>query len=335
MDRHVRAQPSWDYPWKAADLCPCGSELAFGRCCLQRDGRPYLRLGSILPPGEPTGYAHPRCYLASSCNCSTAISREHYVSRGMIAGPELKVQGMPWQAEPVLRVSPDALTSKVLCRRHNQALSPLDEHALRAFREVGKARDHATRRSLSRRPYAAILSGEALELWALKTMAGFYASGMEFMVGPRRFRDAPPPMAQIAEILTSPRPRALVSLDIPAEAEAHEASLGRSAVSIIPLYEDGDDTMSAFMVRMHGLGFKFHFKDSGTAQDASGLVRPHMVDLIGPLRKSRLYLGWPDAVTGRYVLIRLRQSDATPRERPRPGRPERGDRRTANAPVRR
>ena len=305
-----RSSPKWDFPWKSNDLCPCGSNRLFSDCCLQADGRPYLKLGSILPPGAKTGYAHPKCYLSSSCNCSTTISREHYVSRGMIAGPELKVRGMPWQTEPVMRLSPDALTSKVLCRRHNEALSPLDDHALRVFREIGKAREHATKKSLTRRRYAAILSGEGLELWALKTMAGFYASGMDFMVGPRRYRDCPPPMAQIAEILTSARPKALVSLDIPTSREAHEPSLGRTAVSIIPTFDEENGQMIAFMVRMHGLGFNFHFKESGTASDETCLLRPHILDLIGPLRSSRLYFGWPDAISGRYVFIRLKQSSS-------------------------
>ena len=83
---------------------------------------------------------------------------------------------MPWQSKPVLSISPDALTAKVLCRRHNAALSPLDAHALRIYEELGKASCHATKRSLSRRNYAGIVSGEPFELWALKTMAGRYCS---------------------------------------------------------------------------------------------------------------------------------------------------------------
>jgi len=234
------------------------------------------------------------------------VSREHFVSRGLIAGPELKVQGMPWQKVPVLHISPDALTAKVLCRRHNEALSPLDSEALRVFEALRAARVHATRRSLSTRPWATIISGHALELWALKTMAGFCASGMDFEFGGHRLSDFELPLPEIAKILTDPVPRSIVSLDIPGEMEAHESTLGRTAVTILWEVDTDAHQLSAMVVRMHGVGFKFHLKPSGTAQDGDSFVRPHILDVIGPRRKSRLYLGWPDMTPGRYIFFRLK-----------------------------
>jgi hypothetical protein len=218
----------------------------------------------------------------------------------------VKVQGMPWQKVPVLHISPDALTAKVLCRRHNEALSPLDSEALRVFEALRKANEHATRKSLSKISWATIVSGEALELWALKTMAGFCASGMDFRFGDQRLADFELPLADIAQVLTNPQPRSIVSLDIPTDMDAHEAKLGRSAVTILWEVDADLQQMNAMLVRMHGVAFKFHLKPTGTAQDGGSLVRPHILDLIGPRRKGRLYLGWPGRTSGRYVFFRLK-----------------------------
>lgn len=306
-----RGAPPWDYPWGAEDDCPCGSKEFFGRCCLQPDGRPYMKLGSLQPPGAVTGFAHPRCYLAPSANCSRELSREHYITRALIARPGLKVRGMPWQAEEVLQISPDALTSKVLCRRHNAVLSPLDDHALRIYEALDTARTHATKRSLSRRNYANLLSGEALELWAIKTLAGLLASGMDFRMGPYRFRDYAPPLSSLAAALLSPSPQTMVSAEIPADPDAHEEKIGRAAVSTLFEVDDDTNKMTAWIIRMHGLAFKFHLQPSGMASEGDHFLRPHMLDLIGPYRASRLYFGWPDSLPGRYVYLRL---DGTPRD---------------------
>jgi hypothetical protein len=251
---------------------------------------------------------HPGCYLAASGDCSPKLSREHYVTRALIDRPGLKVRGMPWQTEPVLDITATALTSKVLCQRHNSALSPLDDEALRAYEAIAAAREHATRRSLSRRPTGVIVSGEALELWALKTLAGLYATGMDFRLGSYRFRDYAPAIEDIAAILTSSRPCASVSLEIPVIAEAHEAKLGRPSVSTLFEIDEATRTMTAFIIRMHGLALKFNLKPRDRGEAAETPLRPHMLDFIGPRRRSRIYFGWPEGCPGSYVFIRLRAS---------------------------
>jgi hypothetical protein len=300
-----RGASTWNYPWGPEDECPCGSTLAFGSCCLQPDGRAYVKLVPLQPAGPKTGFAHPRCYLSSSANCTKEISREHYITRALIARPGLNVRGMPWQSEPVVSLSPDALTAKVLCRRHNAALSPLDEHALRIYEELGKARSHATKRSLSRRNYAGIVSGEAFELWALKTMAGLYASGMDLRLGGYRFRNYAPQLEKVAEALINPKAQSMVRFEVPTRLDAHEETLGRAAVTTLFEVDDDADEMTAFVVRMHGLAFKFHLQPSGTTTHREHLLRPHILDLIGPRRTGRLYFGWPNAAAVSYVFVHL------------------------------
>lgn len=114
-----------------SDPCPCRSGRSFSKCCLGVD----LQLrpaGSRTTPKPPrTGESNPRCYASILNDCSATISREHYLSKcvlemlsesNMIALENFRVQG----AEGTKLVSLASLTGKILCDRHNSALSALD-----------------------------------------------------------------------------------------------------------------------------------------------------------------------------------------------------------------
>lgn len=79
------------FPWKRDDDCPCGSGKVFAACCLGADGRPDIVVGSLLPPIPATGGTQAGCYMARTADCGGGLSCEHYISRGLIDGPELKV----------------------------------------------------------------------------------------------------------------------------------------------------------------------------------------------------------------------------------------------------
>lgn len=72
-------------------------------------------------------FSHPQCYARALCDCSAKLSREHYVSNSVLKllGVEHIISHASWlspeQCSRPLPVS--ALSSKVLCDRHNQALS--------------------------------------------------------------------------------------------------------------------------------------------------------------------------------------------------------------------
>lgn len=227
------ARPSrsgFAFPWRRDEPCQCGSGQAFGACCLSADGRPVQAIASLQPPGPVTGFGHPGCYLAPSCNCSPKLSREHYISRTLISGPQLRVRGFPWQKSEVLFCSPDSLTDKILCQRHNSALSPLDNHAGLAFRAIGEAADYVDQRPLTRRIHYGIISGDALELWAMKTLAGLHASGIPFFAGGKAFRDYPTPVARLARGLVADPPFSLLTLASPLDRGAHEVRTVRRLV---------------------------------------------------------------------------------------------------------
>ena len=112
--------------------CPCGSGKSIASCHLDTDGRLRRRLRSLRPPGPATGFSHQNCYLRDTHDCSEQISREHYMSKAVLdqLGSTLRVSGMPWlKPGQTLDTSVASLTAKILCKRHNEALSPLDGEA--------------------------------------------------------------------------------------------------------------------------------------------------------------------------------------------------------------
>ncbi len=119
------------------DPCPCGSERKAKFCCLAK-GRWHGTPSNVHPSSPATGIYIDGCYAKSLLDCSTKLSREHYFSRALLkaVGPKADISGLPWQAGKTNEVRLDALTAKVLCTRHNHALSGLDHAAARFFQTL-------------------------------------------------------------------------------------------------------------------------------------------------------------------------------------------------------
>ncbi|MBN2474594.1 MAG: hypothetical protein JXB62_08295 [Pirellulales bacterium] len=117
-------------------------------------------------------------------DCSTRISREHFISHSLIReiektslpGERIRIEGFPWQTGGRLHeVSPTVLASKVLCERHNNLLSPLDSiggSLFRAFHQI-----HTDFHSNPRPRQYYLFNGHDIERWLLKTLLGVIASG--------------------------------------------------------------------------------------------------------------------------------------------------------------
>jgi hypothetical protein len=90
---------------------------------------------------------------------------------------EIEFSGLPWKKPGELATyGINNLVSNILCRRHNSALSPLDAAAGRTFRILQEICEDIspTNKSLSRKERWFLVSGEAIELWGLKTLFGLY-----------------------------------------------------------------------------------------------------------------------------------------------------------------
>jgi hypothetical protein len=168
-----------------ASLCPCGSGWVINSCCFDpSDGKLRKKIPSIEPPAPKTNFAHAGCYLRDTNNCSHDISREHYISANVleqIAASEkaVKLSGAPFLAKGETKALPvRALTAKILCQRHNTALSPLDQEAGRFFEMLTSAMMRKATGPGSTKKAVWLASGTAVELWMLKVACGFYYSGV-------------------------------------------------------------------------------------------------------------------------------------------------------------
>lgn len=120
-----------------------------------------------------------KCYGRDSNDCRGKISLEHWISADLqraIADEysTLIVGGMKWLATNGEVSVGSALASRILCERHNYALSPLDSISGKLFAALRD--DQATLNAhTGTEPIASsitLVNGHALELWLLKTYWG-------------------------------------------------------------------------------------------------------------------------------------------------------------------
>lgn len=168
-------------------FCPCGSRWVSVSCCYDRtDNKFRKRIPSIEPPAPKTGYAHRGCYLRGTKDCSTDISGEHYMSASILRqisfvqggdGVGVTVRGMPWQKpEQSQTLSVKNLTANILCKRHNEALAPLDQEAGIFFSTLQKIFAAIDSKRVYRKLSLDLVSGSAIEQWMLKVACGIFFS---------------------------------------------------------------------------------------------------------------------------------------------------------------
>ena len=156
--------------------CPCGQGRKLQVCCLTANGKVRRRVGRLTPHGTITGYAHPKCYLKETINCCQTLSAEHYISKAVLSEiGKIFFMPFPWLEEgEVARVGINAMKANILCKRHNSALSELDTHARDFFRFVRRSVEHVSNNTLSKKSPVFLVSGDAIELWAIKMLIGLY-----------------------------------------------------------------------------------------------------------------------------------------------------------------
>jgi hypothetical protein len=134
----------------------------------------HLKASDTRPQGPSTGYAHPDCYAKELSDCSTDISREHYISKALLIemGGKPQVAGFSFQPQDTLRkIGVEALTSRILCKRHNNCLSPLDTGAQRCLGAL-RAFDADLQDDGTPTSDEVMINGADLERWMLKVLIG-------------------------------------------------------------------------------------------------------------------------------------------------------------------
>lgn len=145
-------------------LCFCGSNKPISDCC-------FAQINTI-PPAPKTGYSHPKCYARSLHDCSTKISREHFISSSILKlfpTKTLTISGTRWlQDGKSQEFTAKGLASNILCQRHNAALSGLDDIAQKFFKVIFGRSKHQ---------WVAVIRGYEIERWMLKLLCGIGFSG--------------------------------------------------------------------------------------------------------------------------------------------------------------
>lgn len=106
-------------------------------CCLRADGRIVVDDPSPLPT-TITEHVLPECYAASLRDCSRSLSREHYVSEGVLRllpnSHRMTVVGpVGTRGDRPRKISAGQAYERILCERHNSKLSPIDDTGIWFF----------------------------------------------------------------------------------------------------------------------------------------------------------------------------------------------------------
>jgi len=135
---------------------------------------------------------HPGCYARALRDCSDKLSREHSVSDSVLEllGEDHTIANASWLppgqlSNPIPR---SALSSRILCERHNGLLSPLDAHAKIFFTELLRA--FSDDKQVPHRQVR--VDGDCLEQWVLKACCGALASGNLVEKGHQKIVREPP-----------------------------------------------------------------------------------------------------------------------------------------------
>jgi len=155
-------------------LCPCGSQISASQCCLTAMG--FHKVPALtVPPPPKTGKSIKSCYANCLTDCESQRSREHYISESLLEylnrNKGLRLSGFPWNKGGEQTLPPSALTSKVLCKRHNSALSKLDSIAVRLFQAFDEEKVSESGQQL-----IFLFSGHDIERWLLKILCGLIFS---------------------------------------------------------------------------------------------------------------------------------------------------------------
>ena len=285
-------------------LSPCGSGKAIASCHLDTDGRFRKTLDPLQPSSPLTNYSHPGCYLRDTRNCSEQISREHYMSKAVLEqlGSKLRVSGTPWlQPGETVDTSIGSLTAKILCKRHNEALSPLDSEASLFLSILRGALTDLRRKTLSRKPIFHLVNGTALELWMLKVACGLY-----FAVGAKEGR-------RISETHTIAMDKVCRTIQSDWDERGGLYFFGTTGgrvtvadnLGMTPLTDDIARRFSGNRISLHGLTLDCLFDTIGANPgEWSGLVR-WPIELVfrrGP-RAHHIILTWPRGTPERSITL--------------------------------
>lgn len=114
------------------------------------------------------------CWAETLGDCGTIQSREHYLSRSIIGSDDVVVSGFPFLKGETRTIPGERLVAKMLCKPHNEKLSPIDTAAGHFFQVLSAFKYRAIMRARGARKPGGIdmyeVDGTLVEHWMLKTL---------------------------------------------------------------------------------------------------------------------------------------------------------------------
>jgi hypothetical protein len=122
-----------------------------------------------------------KCYASHLNDCDKKISGEHYISESVLklVGNTVRVSGFPWQKPKTYSdIGIGSLKSQILCKHHNEILSPLDDEGLKFIKALKETYGELSEKNeLSETTIN--INADNLELWFLKVFIGcLFVSGL-------------------------------------------------------------------------------------------------------------------------------------------------------------
>lgn len=241
--------------------------------------------------GRVTGFANPKCYAQCLGDCDDEITAEHYISKNILDrhGDNFLISGMHWQAPGESKVlTSSTLLSRILCKRHNNALSDLDNRIGALFDVLRQLKTPMARRDEHRLKELRIHKafwGQDLERWMLKTYLGNIFSGNSVYLGQKIPRGTPIPDDQV-RALFCPEPW-------PADWGLYlVAVLGEKwrtldGVALAFQWDEQAKRLKSFRIEMMGFPFIVYLESPPADIADKILQRPRQIELrLGATTKS-------------------------------------------------
>lgn len=114
------------------------------------------------------------CWASALGDCGKDQSREHYLSASIIGSDDVVISGLPFLNGEQRRIPGKRLVAKMLCKRHNEILSPLDAAAGHFFQVLSAFKIRGIMRARGAKKLGGIdvyeIDGAQVERWMLKTV---------------------------------------------------------------------------------------------------------------------------------------------------------------------
>jgi len=256
---------------------------------------------STKPGGPSTGLATSGCYAALLRDCDGGpTTKEHCISNGLLkrVGDRFLVEGLPWLTESRW-LTKSAMVARVLCERHNNALSVLDD-------EIGRLHDVLHGAHQGGDVGIHDFDGEDLERWALKVLLGLGASGNLLLNGQRERMETIPELHLRILFGDDEIPEWCGFYYIGGRVPALDADLLSIALAQYPPADREAGTVYGVTVRL----LDFQFVTSITQRLQPGppqlRYRPHGF-ILGDPERGRIRLRWRHTPSNQVLVLKMRE----------------------------